>query len=59
MDWNYHNNNIYDKAIYWFEVIRPKLYRPGILLENVYNMDEIGTMFSILGSIKVLVGKDD
>jgi hypothetical protein len=30
-----------------------------ILLENVYNMDKIGVMLSMLGSVKVLVGKDD
>ena len=30
-----------------------------VLLENVYNIDEIGVMLSKLGSVKVLVGKDD
>ncbi|EGP82458.1 uncharacterized protein MYCGRDRAFT_51668, partial [Zymoseptoria tritici IPO323] len=27
--------------------------------ENVYNMDETGVMLSMLGSVKVLIGKDD
>ena len=27
--------------------------------ENIYNMDETGVMLSMLGSVKVLVGKDD
>lgn len=27
--------------------------------ENVYNMDETGIKFSMLGSVTVLVGKDD
>ena len=31
----------------------------AILPENVYNWDETGVMLSMLGSIKVLVGKDD
>jgi hypothetical protein len=30
-----------------------------ILLENVYNMDETGVMLCMLGSIKVLLSKDD
>ncbi|KAF2647885.1 DDE-domain-containing protein, partial [Lophiostoma macrostomum CBS 122681] len=41
-----HNNYIYNKD-------------PAILSENVYNMDETGVMLSMLGSVKVLVGKDD
>ena len=32
---------------------------PAILLENVYNIDETGVMLCILGSIKVLLSKDD
>jgi hypothetical protein len=31
----------------------------AILAENVYNMDETGVMLSMLGSVKVLVSKDD
>jgi hypothetical protein len=40
-------------------VIRPILHELDILLENVYNIDEIRVILSILNSIKVLVGKDD
>lgn len=29
------------------------------VVENVYNMDETGVMLSMLGSVNVLVGKDD
>jgi hypothetical protein len=32
---------------------------PAILLENVYNVDETGVMLCMLGSIQVLVSKDD
>lgn len=31
----------------------------AILPENVYNMDETGVILSMLGSVKVLIGKDD
>jgi hypothetical protein len=44
---------------HWFEVIGRVLRDPTILAENVYNMDETGVMLSMLGSVKVLVGKDD
>jgi hypothetical protein len=59
MDWNRHDNNIYNKITQWFKVIEPELWNAEILPENVYNMDETGIMLSMLGSIKVLVGKDD
>lgn len=59
IDWKRHESNIYDKIIEWFEVIGKVLQDPAILPENVYNMDEIGVMLSKLGSVKVLVGKDD
>jgi hypothetical protein len=59
IDWNRHDSNIYDKIVEWFEKIEKVLEDPAILPENVYNMDEIGVMLSLLGSIKVLVGKDD
>ena len=58
LDWNRHDNNIYDKITHWFEVIGKELHDPVILPENVYNMDETGVMLSMLGSLKVLVGKD-
>ncbi|EMD96399.1 hypothetical protein COCHEDRAFT_1086940, partial [Bipolaris maydis C5] len=47
IDWKRYENNIYDKT------------DAAVLLENVYNMDETGVMLSKLGSVKVLVGKDD
>jgi hypothetical protein len=40
-------------------VIGPVLQDPSVVPENVYNMDETGVMLSMLGSVKVLVGKDD
>jgi hypothetical protein len=59
MDWNRHDNNIHNKVVEWFEVIKDELYKTDILPENCYNMDETGIMLSMLGAIKVLVGKDD
>ena len=32
---------------------------PTIIVENIYNIDKTRVMLSILGSIKVLVGKDN
>jgi hypothetical protein len=40
-------------------VIERVLGDPAILAENVYNMDETGVMLSMLGSVKVLVGRND
>jgi DDE superfamily endonuclease len=59
LDWNRHDNNIYDKITHWFEVIGKELHDPIIVPENIYNMDETGVMLCMLGSMKVLVGKDD
>lgn len=59
LDWKRHDINIQDKIIHWFEVIRKELHDPVIEPENVYNMDETGVMLSMLGSLKVLVGRDD
>jgi hypothetical protein len=59
IDWKRYGNNIHDKIIEWFEVIGKVLQDPAIRLENVYNMDETGVMLGMLGSVKVLVGKDD
>ncbi|KAF2652558.1 DDE-domain-containing protein [Lophiostoma macrostomum CBS 122681] len=59
MDWNRHEKNTYPKMTHWFEVIGRVLQDPAVLKENVYNMDETGVMLSMLGSVKVLVGKDD
>jgi hypothetical protein len=59
LDWNRHEKNTYRKIVHWFEVIKDILQDPAVLTENVYNMDETGVMLSMLGSVKVLVGKDD
>jgi hypothetical protein len=59
IDWKRYDSYIHDKVIEWFEVISKVLEDPSILLENLYNMDETGIMLSMLGSVKVLVGKDD
>lgn len=59
IDWKRHENNIYDKTVEWFQIIGKVLQDAAVLPENVYNMDETGVMLSKLGSVKVLVGKDD
>lgn len=59
IDWKRHENNVYDKIVEWFDVIGQVLQDSDVLPENVYNMDETGVMLSMLGSVKVLVGKDD
>jgi hypothetical protein len=35
------------------------LYKPDILLENVYNIDKTSVMLSMLSSVKVFIGKDN
>jgi hypothetical protein len=35
VDWNRHDNNIYDKMVHWFEVIGKVLQDPDIQSENV------------------------
>ena len=47
------------KVAHWFEVIERVLQNPTILRENLYNIDETSVMLSMLGSVKVLVGKND
>ena len=59
IDWKRHENNVYGKIVEWFDIIGQVLQDPAVLPENVYNMDETGVMLSMLGSVKVLVGKDD
>ena len=59
IDWKRHENIIREKIVEWFEVIGKVPQDPAILAENVYNMDETGVMLSKLGSVKVLVGKND
>jgi hypothetical protein len=45
--------------VYKSHVSKPKKKSERRELSAVYNMDEIGVMPSMLGSVKVLVGKDD
>ncbi|KAF2628941.1 hypothetical protein BU25DRAFT_454827 [Macroventuria anomochaeta] len=59
IDWKRHSNNIHEKVVEWFDMIAPVLQDSSVVPENVYNMDETGVMLSMLGSVKVLVGKDD
>jgi hypothetical protein len=59
LDWNRHDHNIHEKVLHWFNIIETELDRADIVPENVYNMDETGVMLSMLGSLKVLVGRDD
>ena len=35
------------------------LQDPGVFTENVYNIDKTSVMLSMLGSVKVLVSKND
>jgi hypothetical protein len=59
IDWKRHNKNIYNKMLEWFSVIRNILDNMAVLPENVSNIDKTGVMLSMLGSVKVLVGKDN
>jgi hypothetical protein len=59
LDWKRHERNIYEKITDWFTKIGPVVEDLIIRPENVYNFDETGVMLSKLGSVKVLVGKDD
>ncbi len=59
MTWDRHKNNIYDKIIHWFEIIKEVLQDAAILPENVYNMDETEVMLCVLGSTQVIVSKND
>jgi hypothetical protein len=59
MNWKRHEHDLYDKIIHWFDVIKKVLQDSAILPENVYDMDETGVMLCMLGSLRVLVSKDD
>ncbi|KAF2827734.1 hypothetical protein CC86DRAFT_290245 [Ophiobolus disseminans] len=59
LDWNRHERSIYWKMSHWFDVIGELLQDPSIRAENVYGMNKTGVMLSILGSVKVLMGKND
>jgi hypothetical protein len=47
------------KVTEYFEVIKDELCKSDVLPNNHYNMDETGIMLSMLGAIKVFVGKVD
>lgn len=57
LDWNRYD--IREKVVHWFDIIGQVLQDPNVLQENVYNMDETGIMLSQLGSVKVLVSRDN
>jgi hypothetical protein len=59
MTWDRHDHTIYPKVTEWFSIISEELARPNVLAENVYNMDETGVLLGKLGSLKVLVGKNE
>jgi hypothetical protein len=59
LDWNRHENNIYRKIVHWFQVIKEVLQDPVVLIENMYNMDEIGVILSMPNSVKILINKYD
>jgi len=59
MAWDRHDLTIYPKVTEWFSIISEELARPDVLAENVYNMDETGVLLGKLGSLKVLVGKNE
>lgn len=59
IDWNRHDKSTYEKIEHWFEVIGRVLEDWAIMKENVCNMDGIGVMLSMLGSVKILIGKHD
>jgi len=50
---------IHTKVAEWFSLIGEELAGPAILAENVYNMDEKSVILGNLGSLKVLVGKNN
>lgn len=57
--WDRHDRSIHAKVNEWFSIIGIELANPLILPENVYNMDETGVILGNLGSLKVLVGKEE
>lgn len=59
LDWNRRERNIYHKIEDRFDVIGKVLNKPAMLHENVHKMDETGVMLSMLGSVKVLVSRQD
>jgi hypothetical protein len=59
IDWERHDNHIFNKVVDWFSVVERELNNSAVLAENTYNMDETGVLFSILNSLKVLVGRNE
>lgn len=57
LDWARYD--IYDKVVEWFTMTSKELSDPAIVLDNVYNMDDTGVLLSVLGSLKVLVSKQN
>jgi len=49
--WERYKNNIYNKIIYWFKVIKEVLQDPAVLPENVYNINETRVILCMLSSI--------
>lgn len=54
-----HEKNIRAKVQSWFEIMGKQLSEPGILQENVYNMDETGVLLGDLDTVKVLIARGD
>ncbi|KAH9203776.1 hypothetical protein DL95DRAFT_255666, partial [Leptodontidium sp. 2 PMI_412] len=48
LDWERHDVHIYDKVVNWFALIGKELASSHILAGNIYNMDEIGVLLSVL-----------
>jgi hypothetical protein len=59
IDWQRHEKNIRLKTELWFEVMGKPLSKPGVLQENVYNIDETNVLLSDVNTIKVLVARND
>ena len=57
LDWARHE--IYEKVVRWFELAGRELSAPGVVPENIYNMDETGVLLSVMGSLRVLVSSKE
>jgi hypothetical protein len=58
VDWRRNEKNIYRKVVNWFDLMRAQLEEAGVLQENVYNMDKMGVLPSVLVSSKYLVSAE-
>lgn len=56
LDWAPHDYNIHDKVLQWFTVIGKELNDSTVVPENIYNINKIGVLLSVLSSFIVLVG---